>query len=372
MGTIRLTLAMVVALTHFGLGKYPAFTLEAMFAVRAFFVISGFYMAMIICERYAERGPLDFYASRLLKLLPVYWCVALLSILLADRIAWQTLNVSAWPLPLLVSGAASLFSLLGIDLFAFVAIDPATGALSFAPYRSGDEILGLRFLPVPQAWSLGLELWFYLLAPFIVRRSVWLIGALLVASITARYLFFYLAYGTWEGGLPQLGSGGRWFLNRDVFPFELAYFMLGVLAHRILVRVKPALKGRSLGAVALAFAVAVILCRVVAIVTGRDWKVTAITFATLSFGLPFIFLASKDGPIDRYLGELSYPVYVAHVLVLSALGAWASIPACIAVTLCAAVALDQAIGKPTDRLRVRFGARSREPSPASVRYGWAA
>ena len=42
MGIIRLALALVVALTHFGLAKYPAFTLEAMFAVRAFFVISGF------------------------------------------------------------------------------------------------------------------------------------------------------------------------------------------------------------------------------------------------------------------------------------------------------------------------------------------
>jgi peptidoglycan/LPS O-acetylase OafA/YrhL len=342
-----------------------------MFAVRAFFVISGFYMAMIICERYAERAPGDFYASRLLKLLPIYWCVAFLSLLIADRVPWQTVNVSAWPLPLVVSGAASLFSLLGIDLFAFVAIDPATGALSFAPYRSGDEILGLRFLPVPQAWSLGLELWFYLLAPFIVRRSIWLIGGVLVASIAARYLFFYMGYGTWEGGLPQLGSGGRWFLNRDVFPFELAYFMLGVLAYRGLMRVKPALKGRSLGAVALAFIVAVILCRAVAMVEGPDWKITAVTFATLSIGLPFIFLASKDGPIDRFLGELSYPVYIAHVLVLNALGAWASIPICVVVTLCAAVALDQAIAKPIDRFRVRFGARSREPSPAGARYRWA-
>jgi peptidoglycan/LPS O-acetylase OafA/YrhL len=33
--------------------------------------------------------------------------------------------------------------------------------------------------------------------------------------------------------------------------------------------------------------------------------------------LPFIFYLTKDSKIDRYIGELSYPIYISHIFVKS-------------------------------------------------------
>jgi len=44
----------------------------AAFAVKSFFIISGFYMALVIDTRYYALPVSDFYTSRLLRLLPLY------------------------------------------------------------------------------------------------------------------------------------------------------------------------------------------------------------------------------------------------------------------------------------------------------------
>jgi peptidoglycan/LPS O-acetylase OafA/YrhL len=33
--------------------------------------------------------------------------------------------------------------------------------------------------------------------------------------------------------------------------------------------------------------------------------------------LPFLFIFFKTNKLDRYIGELSYPIYVSHLLVIS-------------------------------------------------------
>src|SRR5207237_6723897 len=39
----------------------------------------------------------------------------------------------------------------------------------------------------------------------------------------------------------------------------------------------------------------------------------------LAAAIPFIFLFTQHNKIDRYLGELSYPVYLSHTIVIVAL-----------------------------------------------------
>jgi peptidoglycan/LPS O-acetylase OafA/YrhL len=43
-------------------------------------------------------------------------------------------------------------------------------------------------------------------------------------------------------------------------------------------------------------------------------------FAVFFSALPFIFILSKNWKLDRQLGELSYPIYIAHILILSWVG----------------------------------------------------
>ena len=41
-----------------------------------------------------------------------------------------------------------------------------------------------------------------------------------------------------------------------------------------------------------------------------------IHYALLTLSIPFIFLYTKKNSIDRFIGELSYPVYITHWFVL--------------------------------------------------------
>jgi len=73
-GLLRTILALLVVGSH--LGAFGGAT----FAVKGFFIISGFYMALVISTRYHKLPVGDFYASRLLRLLPLYWVIGLLTV----------------------------------------------------------------------------------------------------------------------------------------------------------------------------------------------------------------------------------------------------------------------------------------------------
>jgi len=96
-GLLRTFLALLVVGSH--LGAFGGAT----FAVKAFFVISGFYMALVIDTRYYALPIADFYASRLLRLLPTYWVVGLLTVVAelllvphGQEFHWLTSPIAHW------------------------------------------------------------------------------------------------------------------------------------------------------------------------------------------------------------------------------------------------------------------------------------
>ncbi len=227
MGSLRLCLALIVACAHFRgvwIGHYGAF------AVRVFFVVSGFYMALIITERAAYRDIWSFYASRALKLLPLYWVVSLVAFVLIATVVpmtqlhplaqWSRIDFAAMSV-LAGYGVISLTTLIGADAWAWLGFDPSTGALSFAPDYGQTATSFLAFGFVPQAWTIGLEIMFYVAAPFIVRRSLLAIAALAAVSLLCRGLMIYQGFG-----------GSPW--DRVLFPTELVFFLLGVAAYRLM------------------------------------------------------------------------------------------------------------------------------------------
>lgn len=58
-------------------------------AVQVFFAISGFYMTLVLNEKYLDSYG-SFLANRALRLLPLYWITVALSVVL------QPLNAQAW------------------------------------------------------------------------------------------------------------------------------------------------------------------------------------------------------------------------------------------------------------------------------------
>jgi peptidoglycan/LPS O-acetylase OafA/YrhL len=229
MGTLRLVLALVVACAHLGapgdvIGQY------ASFAVRVFFVISGFYMALILTERKAYARVRNFYVSRALKLLPLYWAVSLLAIVAYAAFVpaspanpltrWSQTQVGTVPLEIAYS-VISLTTLIGADTWMWLGFNPITGALSVAPdFEPGATTL-LSYGFVPQAWTIGLEISFYAIAPFIVRRSLKLIVALIAVSLLCRGIVAGIGF-----------SGAPW--DRVLFPTEMIFFLLGAVSYRML------------------------------------------------------------------------------------------------------------------------------------------
>ena len=73
MGIFRVCLALCVVLSH-GLNlPIPAATADV--AVQTFYIVSGFYMGLVLTEKY--HSPSSFFLNRALRLYPAYFVVAL-------------------------------------------------------------------------------------------------------------------------------------------------------------------------------------------------------------------------------------------------------------------------------------------------------
>src|ERR1035437_2129809 len=81
MGIIRLLLAISVVIDH----SNPLFGFSfigGQLAVEVFFIISGFYMALILCEKYNKASDRKiFIGNRLLKIFPIYWVIFILGLI---------------------------------------------------------------------------------------------------------------------------------------------------------------------------------------------------------------------------------------------------------------------------------------------------
>ncbi len=300
-GMIRVLLALAVLLSHLPLTSYKI--LSGGLAVQAFFVISGFYMALVLDGKYKNAGL--FWSNRLLRLAPTY-----IVMLVLGAVALFGLKASVTGTPELM---ARLFGhptsaivmvvenlvVFGQDLLFWFTIDPH-GALVFDAYADpAKDSIGWQGLLAPQSWSLSTELMFYLIAPFVTRLKTSWIVLLALASIALRQSGHLLDvdFLLWQGRL---------------FPTVLFLFLAGVLGFRAMPLVEKTPK--ALGWFA---AVALIgFCLVftsLKLAPGIDrW----VTYAVVALAVPPIFHAFRNNPLDRWIGDLSYPVYLSQLIVI--------------------------------------------------------
>src|SRR4029079_11666669 len=71
LGLIRVLLAMAVLFGHLPILE-NVHIMGAALAVQAFFIVSGFYMALVLSGKYSGQTRL-FYSNRLLRLMPTYF-----------------------------------------------------------------------------------------------------------------------------------------------------------------------------------------------------------------------------------------------------------------------------------------------------------
>ncbi len=272
MGLYRLMLAMLVAISHTGV-KFHGFN-PGVVAVISFFLLSGYVMTQLIRKHYPQPAHAPrFYLDRAARLFPQYLFYFLLTSLFIysggmHTIFTHQLTPLKWLLniPLLPLG----FYMFGLD-----------GALV-----------------IPQAWSLGLEMCFYLCIPWLLQCPTRWRHVLAAASL----LIFLAAFS------------GR--IDTDLFGYRLLpgtlFIFLAGVAHAENGRAARMYRGLTLvlalGLLALAL-------------HDETWgRLTYNKEVLLGLSLGLLALAwlklRPFSAIDEFLGNLSYGVFLNHMLII--------------------------------------------------------
>lgn len=366
MGMVRLLLALSVVMAHaspiFGQGLVGGRA-----AVQCFFVISGFYITMILNQDY--RNASLFYLNRALRIYPTYFVVMAFMLVLnwhsgPDPMAWVSPFTQA--VRFLING-----TLFFQDTIIFTGIGQG-GHLHWAKSFTDYSSPGHGLLIIPPAWSISIELMFYLIAPFIVRRIPALL-ALFAASIAVRVLTYTYVSASDPWTYRFVGS-------------EMAWFALGGLSYHLMQRF-PALFARKwLGWIVTALFIYAMtrfslfvhwwslspLMKPLAFVQEPERDLTCYTFILLTaLALPFLFSTFRNIRSDRFLGDLSYPVYLCHMFVIRSLNETGAAYSTLDINirslitvLCAclmAAGLFLLVDRPVEILRQRIRRKARQP-----------
>jgi peptidoglycan/LPS O-acetylase OafA/YrhL len=274
MGLFRLILAALVAVGHLGhnfFGYHPGVV-----AVISFYLLSGFVMSELIEKYYKTPSSITmFYLDRSARLFPqflFYSAIAALCIyvLKIDSQFTDKLTIGKWILNLLI--------------------------IPQNFYMVGQW--GIGAMPIPQAWSLGLEVTFYLVIPFIVlylsTRQIFILSFLSFLIFLAAYFGLintdYFGYRLLPGTLYIFLIGWSFYKNDlecNYFRYAMIFLAvtLWIFAHINEDLQRPFNKEVLLGLLVGIFAISCL---------------KNIRYSRL----------------DEFLGNLSYGVFLNHIIVI--------------------------------------------------------
>ncbi len=353
MGTLRTLFAISVVCAH----SYGFVFVGGRNAVQLFYMISGFLISYVLVERKAYANARSFYINRYLRLYPIYIVVALLTLLAYTSASSAGKDVNFFktyhdaPLAanlLLVFSNATLF-LQDWIMFSGVQNDELVFTTSFLK----SDVVLYHGLLVSQAWTLGVELAFYLIAPFVLTRKKILL-LLLASSIATRVYLIKIG----------LGTSDPWIYR--FFPTELALFLLGSLAHQVLLPYyRKVLSAKRMETYAKVSTYALIFITLAYWLTPiHELIKTMVLFSAFFILMPLVFVFQSRHAWDKRIGDLSYPIYICHMLVINVITfALAKLGisdkviiglAAILFSIAFSIALNRYIAKPVESLRNRF------------------
>jgi peptidoglycan/LPS O-acetylase OafA/YrhL len=273
MGIYRVILAILVALSHSGLvlfGYNPGIV-----AVVSFYIISGYVMNILITTHYYTLDRIFvFYIDRSLRLFPqflIYSFVSLLFVLL--------IPISS---PF-IDGLNPIAVILGLFIFP----------LNYYMLGYADSML------IPQAWSLGLELAFYIVSPFIL---IFLNRSVFILVFSASLFVFFLAF---------LGL-----IHTDYFGFRLLPGTLFIFLTGAVISDKSRFGDR--------FAVVVFLTTSLMFVFAHFNEQYLLLLSNkevllgVLIGIPAVFLlrCKSFSNLDEFFGNISYGIFLNHYIII--------------------------------------------------------
>ena len=296
-GGFRLLLAALVMLQHFGADLAPAPLAVALgpyamgsMAVLVFFALSGFVITEAVDQVYRRR-PTPFLTNRLLRIMPHFVMAVALS-MLAHEVFRATDGVRLWR------------SQPGFPDNAFSLHNMAANFIGVVPMA--DRFIDYNFLDI--TWAVRVEMAFYgamfgcimigriLPSP---RGFVWAAGGMMIVLAPLFWLSIQGHGIAMLGFLPYFASGGGLYFASLRSPIGWLTVALSV----------PAILWQQIAQQVVA---------VTPLSVQLSWTGNLIVLVVL-LGLMSILMlvdSCKGQRTDRFLGNLTYPLYLYHESVL--------------------------------------------------------
>jgi peptidoglycan/LPS O-acetylase OafA/YrhL len=358
MGLLRFLLSLSVLSAHTG-SIFGSNLIGGKMAVQAFFILSGFYMAFVLNQKYSKKKHAYklFLTNRFFRIYPTYWAILFLSLITSFVFFYQEADTKVHiyeeykqalnPLTFGYLMFVQIF-IIGMDWIMFMGINTTHGTFFLSNNYLTTQPLLYDFLFIPQAWTLSLELIFYSIAPFLVKRNNLFLIFLSLFSILLRFYLY------------SIGLHHEPWTNR-FFPTELVFFVLGILSYRIY-EYLPIKKSFLISVSFLILLVTItIFYNFIPYHNGYFLDISQEGyFGLLFFGIPFIFTLTKNNMLDRFIGLLSYPIYISHLFIVDLLHhldqKWSPqffTIITVLITLLLSIILIFVIEKPIERYRQR-------------------
>lgn len=282
MGVLRLVLAIIVLFSHMGYTVYGYNPGVA--AVVVFYLLAGQVVARLWLKAPAEQRLWWFLRDRALRILPIYYVsLALVALLWAFGLIHDSYFLAHQPTP--------------FDWLANISLLP----MNYFMFNGSD-----RFALLPTAWSLAVEVQFYVLVPLLLSHSrVFKAAALLSLAI-------YVA--------AQVG-----WLHQDHYGYRLLPGVLWVFLSGALLAL-PSIRHYTV------LAIAWLLCCVYATYLLSQQQALPYLFEVAfgySVGLPLVYLLGRlrvaqpmMQRVQRQAGAWSYPLFLIHLPVVWWLNTW--------------------------------------------------
>jgi peptidoglycan/LPS O-acetylase OafA/YrhL len=267
-------------------------------AVNSFYIISGFYMSLILNEKYTGKNSIRlFLSNRLLRIYPIYWLVLILTIITYGFLKID-LNITPF------------IHLTGVNLILTVILNFVRNVflISNSAYFLPKAVL-LDPLIITPSWTLGLELLFYLIAPFIVRRSL---KVILLFGLIAHFLrvIIYTFFAVPAGNFVHV--------NDDFFLSVFFFFILGIISYKIYVFLKTFNISPIFSKITLLYVVGFTIFY--HFFPGETTISRTFYLISVSLSIPVLFKYFASNKIDKFFGDLSYPIYISHMFILTVFG----------------------------------------------------